>query len=173
MDTVVKTGKPAPDFKLVDLEGRTHTLFDYRGKIVVINFWSAECSWTERADEGLLPMLSEWEDRVVLLSIGSNANETREEMSVVGAARGVDMILHDADQKVAKLYGAMTTPHVFVVDAEGKLRYQGAFDDVSFRQREPTINYLYRAVDALLADELPEVGEALSYGCTVVYHAVG
>jgi hypothetical protein len=59
---------------------------------------------------------------------------------------------------------------VFVIDEEGLLRYQGAFDDVTFRQPEPTRNYLYSAVEAVLAGERPEPAEAPSYGCTVMYH---
>jgi peroxiredoxin len=159
MDTVIKTGAPAPDFSLPDLNGKTHHLKDFRGKITVINFWSVECPWAKRADEEILPMLETWGEEVVPLSIASNANETREQLEEEAAARGVLPILHDADQVVAKAYGAITTPHIFVIDREGVLRYQGGFDDRTFRQLEPTVNYLKMAVNALLAGETPTPAE--------------
>jgi peroxiredoxin len=173
MDTVIKSGQPAPAFSLPDMGGKLHTLDQYRGKIVVLNFWSAECPWAKRADELLTPMLAQWRDGVQLLSVASNASEKAERLRQEAAARGIAPLLHDADQKVARSYGALTTPHIFVIDAEGILRYQGAFDDANFRQPEPTRNYLFEAVEALLAGERPDPAKNPSYGCTVVYHRPG
>ena len=172
MDTVIKNGGMAPGFELNDLSGQPHSLEKYRGKVVVLNFWSAECIWTQRADEIMLPMLEEWGDEVVLLSIASNANEELEDLVKVKREHGIPLVLHDARQEVAKRYSAITTPHVFVIDQEGVLRYQGAFDDVTFRQPEPTRNYLFEAVERVLAGERPEPAEMPSYGCTVVYHQI-
>jgi hypothetical protein len=73
---------------------------------------------------------------------------------------------------VADLYQALTTPHVFVIDRDGILRYAGAVDDVSFRQRRPTRFYLDEAVEALLDGQLPAVAETPAYGCTIVREAV-
>jgi hypothetical protein len=86
----------------------------------------------------------------------------------VSGERGLPLLLHDPDQQVADLYGAQTTPHLFVVDPEGILRYQGALDDVTFRRRVPTQQYLLQAVAALLAGELPEVDQTPVYGCMIV-----
>jgi hypothetical protein len=72
---------------------------------------------------------------------------------------------------VAGRYGALTTPHAFLIDRQGILRYRGAVDDVSFRQREPTRFYLREAVEAVLADQLPEVPEVQPFGCTIVRYA--
>jgi peroxiredoxin len=170
MDTVIKTGAPAPDFTLPDLNGKVHHLKDFRNKITVINFWSVECPSSIRSDEQLLSMLESWREEVVLLSIASNANETHQQIETEAAAREVSLLLHDANQEVAEIYGAITTPHIFVIDQEGVLRYQGGFDDRTFRQLEPTVNYLKMAVDFLLAGRLPDPEETTPYGCTVVYH---
>ena len=116
-------------------------------------------------------MLAAWGEAIILLSIASNANETRDQLAKEAAARGMSPILHDAHQEVAEAYSAVTTPHIFVIDPQGVLRYQGAFDDRTFRQLEPTVNYLEMAVDALLADKQPDPKETPPYGCTVVYHA--
>ena len=167
---MIPTGKPAPGFSLPDLNGNPHRLGDYRGRIVVVNFWSAECPWSERTDKELGAFLEAWGSKVVVLPVASNASEVPEMLAQAAEARGVPLVLRDAEQEVAKLYGAQTTPHVFVVDSEGVLRYQGAFDDTTFRQLKPTRNYLREAVDALLSGGEPDPSEAPPYGCTVVYH---
>ncbi len=70
--------RPAPDFELPDLEGIFHSLYDYRGKIVVVNFWSCECPHSERTDRSLMACLVQWEDQVALLNVASNRNEEPE-----------------------------------------------------------------------------------------------
>jgi peroxiredoxin len=168
MDTLIRTGEPAPNFSLPDLDGRTHSLADYRGRIVVINFWSAECPHAARTDMELLSYLPDWAERAVALTIASNANESPPLLRQTAAERGLSLVLHDARQQVADLYGAVTTPHVFVVDAEGILCYQGAFDDTSFRQRSPTRSFLRAAVEALLAGSHPAPDQTPPYGCAIV-----
>ena len=164
--------QPAPLFKLLDLEGEQHELKNYVGKIVILNFWSAEGPWAKKGDESILPMVEKWEKDVVLLSIASNANEGKELIREESALRKLPILLHDNNQEVATLYHAVTTPHIFVIDGEGILKYQGALSDVNFRQPEPTINYLELAVDSLLIGENPDPSEVPSYGCTVVYNKV-
>ncbi|MBN2046001.1 MAG: redoxin domain-containing protein [Anaerolineales bacterium] len=168
MDPIIKTGAPAPSFTLKDLEGKSHTLSDYHGKLAVIVFWSAECPWSSRADHTLNQMRLEWGEDIAVLAIASNANESLEEKTAAASARGVSLVLLDEKGRVARLFGAMITPEVFLIDQEGILRYQGAFDDASFRQPEPTRNYLWEAVEAVLADENPVPSEVPSYGCTIV-----
>ncbi len=171
MDAVIQIGQPAPDFALPDLFGQPNSLADCRGKIVVVNFWSAECAWTERTDKELIPMLKPWGEDVALLCIASNANEPLKLLRETAAARGLPLVLHDANQSVARLYGVETTPHIFVVDAQGILRYHGAFDDVTFRERVPTRNYLREAVEAVQAGKRPQIEHAPPYGCALVYAA--
>jgi peroxiredoxin len=143
-------------------------LREYRGRVVILNFWSAECPWCERADHSLAADLLEWGSTVAWVSIASNANEPAEELQRVAAERGLPVVLHDVHQQVADRYGAVTTPHVFVIDPQGILRYQGALDDVTFRQRTTTRNYLREAVLALKAGCLPEPAQTPAYGCTIV-----
>ena len=162
---------PAPQFTLPDLDGRIHMLSDYRGRIVIVNFWSAECPHSERFDTDITTRLTEWGADVALLSIASNANEPEEMLAAAARQRRLPVILRDADQSVADRYGAQTTPHVFVIDRKGILRYRGAVDDVTFRHREPTRFYLLEVVKALLAGSLPEVTEVQPFGCTIVRYA--
>jgi peroxiredoxin len=157
-----------PNFDLPDLNGKTHSLSDYLGQVVIVNFWSAECPWAERADLQILSWLAEWGEQVVYLPVASNANEPSEMLSAVSRQRGLDLVLSDVDQELADSWSAETTPHIFVIDAEGILRYQGAVDDVTFRKRTPEHYYLKEAVDAILAGNLPGQAKTHPYGCTVV-----
>ena len=168
VDTILKINQLAPDFTLTDLSGRPHTLSDLRGKIVIVNFWSAECPWAERADGLLIPYLKEWGDQVALLPIASNANESPQLLSQIGEERGLPVILRDKYHRVADTYGAQATPHLFVVDQEGILRYQGAFDDVTFRKREPSQPYLKDAVESVLSGGQPDPAQTPPYGCAIV-----
>lgn len=158
----------APEFSLHDLNGNLHTLNDYQGRIVVINFWSAECPWSARTDREILEFLQGKSGSVVLLSIASNVNEKLEIILSEASDRGLPLILLDEENRVADLYGAITTPHIFVIDAQGRLQYQGAFDDVTFRKRTPSQRYMAEAVEALLRGETPDPVETLSYGCAIV-----
>ncbi len=159
-----------PNFTLPDLTGNPHTLSDYRGQIVILNFWSAECSWAARTDPLLTQYLATWGEAVTLLSIAANANEPPEMLRQTAAERNLPVVLHDAERTVTELYGAQTTPHVYVLDTAGRLAYEGAFDDVTFHQRTPTRSYLKDAVDALLSGQSPDPAQTPSYGCTLVYY---
>lgn len=164
----MQPGDLTPDFTLPDLDGAPHALSNYRGQVVIVNFWSAECPWAERADSLLKQWLGEWGESVVLLTVASNVNETVKLINEAARQRGIAPVLLDSGCRVADAWSAQTTPHVFIVDESGVLRYQGALDDVTFRQREPKCFYVKEAVDALLKDRLPEIASTPAYGCTIV-----
>jgi peroxiredoxin len=158
----------APDFQLSDLRGKLHTLSDLRGRIVIVNFWSAECPHSERTDRSMMACLLQWGADVQLLSIAANRSETAQVLEEIATARRLPTVLLDPEHVVADLYEAVTTPHAFIVDREGILRYRGAVDDVTFRQRKATRFFLEEAVEALLEGRLPEIQETPAYGCTIV-----
>ncbi len=158
----------APDFALPDLNENLHHLSDYRGKIIIVNFLSAECPWSERADHRLLDLAGCFPEQVVLLPIASNPNESDEVINQACQQRGLGFILRDAGYRVADLFAAQTTPQAFIVDQSGNLRYRGAIDDVTFRKRSPERFYVQEAVEALIAGRLPEIQETPPYGCLIV-----
>lgn len=160
--------RPTPDFTLPDLDGRNHSPGKHLGRIVIVNFWSCECMHSERTDRSLGASSLQWGDEVVLLNIASNQNEAIEAMREVAGARGLSTVLLDANHAVADLYSVEITPHTFVIDREGILRYQGPVDDVAYRQRTPSRFYVDEAVEALLAGRLPEVQERPPFGCAIV-----
>jgi peroxiredoxin len=165
---IMEINRSAPGFELPDLEGRLHRISDYRGKIVIVNFWSCECPHSERTDKAIMAMFVQWRDDVVMLSIASNRNENAEALKIAADARHLPRVLVDVQCFAADLYEAQTTPHVYVIDREGILRYRGSVDDVTFRNRVPSLFFLDEAVESLLEGHLPALAESPAYGCTIV-----
>ncbi|MCA1899157.1 MAG: redoxin domain-containing protein [Chloroflexi bacterium] len=157
-----------PDFELPALDGRLYRLSDYRGNIVVLNFWSCECPHSERADKEILPALAGWGAGVALLTVASNKNESIEAIQFAAEARRLPVVLLDEDCRAADQFEAQVTPQVFVVDSQGVLRYRGAVDDASFRKKVPSRFFLFEAVEALLRGDLPPLAESAPFGCAIV-----
>ncbi len=168
----MELNQPAPDFELPDLEGQRHRLSEYRGRIVILNFWSCECPHSERSDRNLTALCVQWPDDLVLLPVAANRIETPEALAGAAFARHLPLVLTDRALAVADLYGALTTPHAFVIDRGGFLRYRGAVDDVGLGRRKPTRFYLDEAVEALLDGRLPSVPETRPFGCSIVREAL-
>jgi peroxiredoxin len=168
MGPIVTVGAQAPEFQLPDLNGRSYALADLLGRMVVLNFWSAECVWCERVDHELIAFLNVWKAQVKILWIASNANESPELIERVASERKLPTVLVDAHQQAVNLYGAQTTPHFFVVDRRGKLAYQGAWDDITFRRRVATKVYIPMVIKSLNQNLIPEVTQTQPYGCALV-----
>jgi peroxiredoxin len=165
-------GDVAPEFSLPDLGGELHALRDYRGRIVILNFWSCECPHAVRTDSLLTAWCESWGGSVALLPIASNANESPADMRAAAAQRGLPLVLIDHQHRVADGYQAETTPQVFVIDPQGVLRYAGAVDDVSFGRRQPERYFLHEAVQAIMDGALPSRSTTPPYGCIIVRHAL-
>lgn len=172
----------APAFTLTDTNGNEHSLSDFKGKVVVLEWFNHGCPFVvKHYKEGHMQALQQtYTDKgVVWLAICSSAEgkqgyETAEGHNKTAEAKGTNAtaILMDADGKVGRAYDARTTPHMYVIDTEGQLVYQGAIDDK--RSTNPadiatSKNYVKAALDAVLAGEEVEVSSAVAYGCTVKY----
>ena len=168
MATLIELGQEIPEIRSADLHGEMRSSQEARGKVLVLIFWSAECPWSERADEYISSWREEWGERVVVWMIASNSNETPADMLKVAQDRKLGTVLLDDALSLADQFGALTTPHCYLIDPEGVLRYRGAIDDVTFRQREPTRFFLKEAVDALLFEGVIDPVETPGYGCTIV-----
>ncbi len=159
------------DLCLPDLEDRRHCAGDWRGHITVLVFWSAECPVSREYDETyFIPNYERWRQASILLfGIDSNVHYDRERIREEAQARGVPYpILRDEGHRVADLLGAQTTPHVFILDREGRLVYAGAVDDRTFRRKVATRVYVDEALAALQAGRLPDPAVTPPYGCTIV-----
>lgn len=174
-------GAAAPQFSLLDTEGQTRSLSDYAGKIVVLEWTNYGCPYVKKHySSGNMQALQESANgkEVVWLSICSSAPGAQGHMSLSEwksaiESKGVNAsaVLLDESGKVGQLYGAIVTPHMFVIDESGTLVYDGAIDsNPSVRgdiaQAE---NYVTAALEALLAGEPIAKSKVRPYGCGIKY----
>ena len=175
-------GKPAPDFALPDLEGRRVGLSEHRGKVVVLEWFNPECPFVNLAhDKGSLRGLAgrHTPKGVVWIAVNSGApGKQGHGASVNREAKGRFGMNHaivlDEQGTVGRAYGAERTPHLFIIDATGKLVYRGAIDNSPDGEGEsPSGGRLVNYVDAALADiaagRAVAQAETEAYGCTVKY----
>jgi peroxiredoxin len=166
-------GQPAPDFTTVDESGATHALSQYRGQVVVLEWTNPGCPFVQRCyNSGAMQATAAAfaGQPVVWLAVDSSRPDEYEDSAAWKASQSISYpILQDREGQIGHLYGAQTTPHVFVVDAEGILRYAGAFtDDARGESASPT-NYVSQAVTALLGGQEPAVTSTEPWGCSVKY----
>ncbi len=166
----VRLGEAVTDFELSDTEGKSMRLSSYQGKTVMIHFWSATCPFVVRYEGRIQEIAKQYGEKgVTVLGIASNVNETQEKIRNVAAERAVNYpILLDPNQEIADQFGAVTTPHIFIIDREGKLAYEGSVDDQGWQEENPvTKHYAREALDALLSDSPVPHPQTQSFGCTV------
>lgn len=163
--------KVPADICLPDTEGHMHCFGDWRGHLVVLVFWSADCPVSRQYDEEyFIPRYPRWqEEGIILVGVDSNAHYDMDRIREAARERGVPYpILRDENHRLADMLAAQTTPHVFVIDPEGYLVYSGAVDDRTFRRKTATRMYLDDALAALRAGKRPNPAQTPPYGCAIV-----
>ncbi len=169
----LKVGDKAPEFTAMDENGVSHKLAAYKGHAVVLEWTNSECPFVERHYEsGAMKKLAAalGAKDVVWLAVNSTYTNTPDDTKEWKAEQGFSYAtLQDPDGNLGHMYGAKTTPHMFVIDAEGILRYRGAIDDDPNGKQAAPKNYVDSAVQALLASSTPNPAETQSYGCSVKY----
>ena len=173
-----KVGAPAPAFALQDTSGKTINLADYSGKIVVLEWVNPECPFVIRHYnlKTMTTLADKNKDKdVVWLAIatGNTANTDKLKSFAEKESIGYPILL-DPDGAVGHAYGAKTTPHMFIIDKEGKLAYAGGIDnkpndDTKAPLADGTVNYVEKALTELQSGTTVSVPETKSYGCTVKY----
>ncbi|HEX2253766.1 MAG TPA: redoxin domain-containing protein [Thermoanaerobaculia bacterium] len=176
--SAASVGQEAPAFALQDLDGKTHSLADYRGKTVVLEWINPNCPVSRRhADEGTMKRLAAKHGDVVWLAINSTNPDSRDYMTQAkhkewAADKGIDYtILYDPSGETGRAYGAETTPHMYVVDETGTLRYNGAIDNdpPGRRKAGERTNYVDGALLAQAAGRDIDPATTKAYGCNVKY----
>lgn len=171
-------GETAPAFQLKDLNGKSHSLADYKGKVVVLEWINPNCPISDRhAREKTMTDLAKKHGDVVWLGINSTNDSHRDflkpaEHLAYNRKNGITYtVLYDETGKVGKAYGAQTTPHMFIVDKAGKLVYNGAIDDdpSGRNPRAQRVNYVDGGVVAKKAGKNPNPATTKAYGCSVKY----
>ena len=174
-DATAIVGEKAPNFTLADAEGTEYSLSDYKGKIVVLQWINPDCPVCHRVHKsGLVKKMNEKltkiDSEIVVLDINSTKNTKVDKSAKYLAKYKIDVTaLSDLDGTVGKMYGARTTPHVFVIDGEGVLRYQGAFDSDPVGKSDDTTNYVINAVMQITEGETVTPDSTKPYGCSVKY----
>lgn len=165
--------RAAPAFALTDQEGNEVSLDQYDGKIVVLEWFNSTCPYVVRLykDGHMNEIASKYKDKdVVWLAINPTPGQDQEHNRKIADEWKIDRpILADTDTKVSKAYGAKTTPHMYIIDKEGTLVYNGALDDDPNGNKENRVNYVSQALDELLAGESVRRQETRPYGCGVKY----
>jgi hypothetical protein len=178
----VAIGQTAPDFTLTDITGQVHTLSDYRGKTVVLEWTNPECPFVQKHyGSGNIPHLQKaaTADGVIWLSInsgrpGAEGDYTPAQVVAWSKKMGAapTAYFRDQDGKVGRLYSAKTTPHLFVITADGTLVYDGAIDSIRSAKVEDiarATNYVSAALAAVKAGKPVEKAATQPYGCSVKY----
>ena len=178
----VEVGQPAPDFTLTDINGQTHSLSDYKGRIVVLEWNNPGCPFVKKHYEsGNIPALQKAATAggIVWLTINSGApgNEGALSPPEIKAwlqenAAMPTAYFCDADGKVGHLYGAKTTPDMYVINANGTLVYKGAIDSIRSADAADiarATNYVKAALDALRSGQPIAKPVSEPYGCSVKY----
>lgn len=178
----VETGQSAPDFTLTDIDGKTHNLTDYRGNTVVLEWTNQGCPFVvKHYDSGNMPAVQRdaLANGVVWLVINSGSNgaqgdlepaEVKSWQSEKGAS--FTAYFRDRDGRVGHLYGAKTTPHMFVISSEGTLVYQGAIDSIrsaKISDIDRAENYVRSALKDIAEGVPVRTGITRPYGCSVKY----
>jgi peroxiredoxin len=177
-----QVGAPAPDFTLQDLDGKSVSLSQFRGKLVVLEWFNPGCPFVRASHTlGSLKGLAEKHagEGVVWLAInsggqgkqGNGLDANREGVAEFGLHHPV---LVDESGKVGQLYGAERTPHMFVISPEGVLVYRGAIDNSPDGEGQSPaggklVNYVDGAISAVQTGAKVSPAETKPYGCGVKY----
>lgn len=178
----VKLNETAPGFTLKDSFGKEHSLSDFEGKIVVLEWINFECPFVKKHyNSNNMQKLQEKyaKDSIVWLALCSSAegkqgNFSNEEINSRSKKLKANYLAYliDEDGKVGKMYGAKTTPHMYIIDKKGKLVYAGAIDDkpsTDIDDIETAKNYVSSALEELLDNKDVSIQSSTPYGCSVKY----
>jgi peroxiredoxin len=178
----VSVGDQTPDFTGTDSHGQAHKLSDYRGKFVVLEWHNNGCPYTKKHYESgnMQRLQKEWTEKgvvwftVISSSPGTQgyvtADQENDYMQKMHAAPTAALL--DAKGNIGHLYGAKTTPHMFVINPQGKLIYNGAIDDKSTSDPADIAsarNYVSEALKEAEAGQPVATASTRPYGCSVKY----
>src|SRR5881398_3740990 len=175
-------GAAAPDFNLPDASGKTHSLSEYKGKYVVLEWFNPDCPFVKKhyGSDNMQKLQQDYTSKgVVWLTVDSNAAGTEGNITAEQAQKIMKSwnthqtaLLLDPESKVAKLYGAKNTPNMVIINPEGKIVYEGAIDSKASPNPADipsSTNYVKVALDESLAGKPVTTSTTKPYGCSVKY----
>ena len=176
-------GQPAPDFTTVDTAGKSHKLSDFKGKTVVLEWTNPNCPFVRKHYSGNMQSLQTEATAKGVVWLAINSTETASgdylpparlvawntEKQAVPTA-----LLMDESGKIGTLYGAKTTPHMYLINPRGQLVYAGAIDSVPSARVDDiknATNYVRQALTESLGGKPVSVATSRAYGCSIKYKA--
>jgi len=178
-------GAAAPDFKLEGVDDKTYSLKDFAdAKILVILFTCNHCPTAQAYEDRIMKLVSDYKSKNVAFAVisgndplalrldeldFSDLGDSYDDMKIRAKDKNFNFpYLYDGDQqKAARAYGPIATPHVFVFDKERKLRYNGRVDDTEWPHKEPQVSDARNAIEALLKNTEPAVKTTKVFGCSI------
>ena len=178
----IEIGKPAPEFSLSGADGKVHTLAEYKGKNVVLEWNNPECPFVMK-HYGAGNMQKQQADAIasgaVWLIINSGASGKQGHLDASSANKYIAEVngkqtayLFDPDGKVGHAYGARTTPHMYVIDAQGNLRYAGGIDSIASADKSDiaeATQFVPQVLAEITAGKAVSTSKSEPYGCSVKY----
>lgn len=169
-------GATAPSFSLVNaVDGKTVAFHPGDGKVSVVVFTCNQCPYAKAFEPRIIELARQYQSKgIAFYAVDSNdeakfAEESLPEMKSRAAAKGYPYpYLKDGDSAIAHAYGARVTPHVYVIDGGGKLRYRGYVDD-SAKPEERKTTGLANALDELIAGKTVSNQATRAFGCTIKF----
>src|SRR5881275_909116 len=175
-------GSAAPEFSAPDSKGKSHSLSQYKGKYVVLEWFNPECPFVKKhyGSGNMQKLQQEYTVKgVVWLTIDSNApgtegNITPEEAQKITASWKTHQtaLLLEPEGKAGRAYGAKNTPNMVIINPEGKIAYEGAIDSKATPNPADipsSTNYIKSALDQSLAGKSISTPQTKPYGCSVKY----
>jgi peroxiredoxin len=175
-------GGSAPDFSLTDAKGKAHSLTDFKGKYVVLEWFNPECPFVKKhyGSGNMQKLQQEFTNKgVVWLTIDSSAPGLEGNLTPEQASNTINSwkthqtaLLLDPEGKAGRAYGAKNTPHMFVISPEGKIVYEGAIDSKPSPNPSDipnSTNYVKVALEESLAGKPVSNPNTKPYGCSVKY----
>ena len=175
-------GSAAPDFSLTDAKGKTHSLSQYKGKYVVLEWFNPECPFVKKhyGSGNMQKLQEEYTGKgITWLTIDSNAPGSEGNLTADAASKVMTgwktrqtAFLLDPEGKAGRAYGAKNTPNMVVINPEGKIVYEGAIDSKATPNPadiSSSTNYVKVALDESLAGKPITTSTTKPYGCSVKY----
>jgi len=179
---VPPVGSSAPDFSLTDAKGKAHSLSEYKGKYVVLEWFNPECPFVKKhyGSGNMQKLQEEYTGKgVVWLTIDSSAPGTEGNLTAEQAQKKITewktrqtALLLDPEGKAGRAYGAKNTPDMIVINPEGKIVYEGAIDSKATPNPldiPNSTNYVKVALDESMAGKSVSTSSTKPYGCSVKY----
>jgi hypothetical protein len=176
-------GQAAPEFSAVDTTGKTHRLSDYKGKLVVLEWTNPGCPFVQKHYSGNMQGLQkEFAGKgVVWLSINSTEADSGDYLAPgklagwMGSKQAAAAAtLMDESGRIGQLYGAKTTPHMYIVNPQGQLVYAGAIDSIPSARVDDiktATNYVRQGLNEAMGGKAISTASTRAYGCSIKYKA--